>query len=118
MSFFSAARRDPALQDLSFTHVSTFIHLLSVLKDDILLCQPHHVPTNAPPPLLLPSIHLFASNTADIPYDLIPSLWLSVQDDIWALSDTKLSSTEQDLFCTYGWRLGLGEYQKKCSCPY
>ncbi|KAF7342835.1 hypothetical protein MSAN_01999500 [Mycena sanguinolenta] len=86
---------------------STFTRLLSVLKDDILLCQPHNIPTNAPPPLLPPSIQIFASNALAIPEVSVSELWNVCKSDVWDLSDARLSPTEQELFRKHGWKLGL-----------
>ncbi|KAJ7348297.1 hypothetical protein DFH08DRAFT_698265 [Mycena albidolilacea] len=104
---FSAFRRDADLQDLSFTQISTAIRLLSVLKDDILLCQPHYIPTDTAPSHLPPSIQTFVSEAVGILYDRVPKLWGCLKGDVWALSDTKLSLAEQELFRVYGWRQGL-----------
>ncbi|KAJ7194926.1 hypothetical protein GGX14DRAFT_677641, partial [Mycena pura] len=85
------------------------MRLLSILKDDILLCQPHFVPTDAPPPFLPPSVQVFASKAVDIPYESVQTLWDCLQDDVWALCNTKLSPTEEELFRAHGWSLGLSE---------
>ncbi|KAJ7205836.1 hypothetical protein GGX14DRAFT_644475 [Mycena pura] len=111
MSYLAALRRDAGVPYLSFTQISTFTRLLSVLKDDILLCQPHFVPTDsdAPPPFLPRSVQIFVSKAAGIPNESVSPLWDALQDDVWALCDTKLSPTEEALFRSYGWSLGLSE---------
>jgi hypothetical protein len=82
---------------------------LSILKDDILLCQPHYIPTDAAPSHLPPSIHTFVSEAVGILYDHVPKLWSCLKGDVWALSGTKLSPAEQELFRVYGWRQGLSK---------
>ncbi|KAJ6501927.1 hypothetical protein C8R45DRAFT_605210 [Mycena sanguinolenta] len=103
----SSATPDAHSQGHSIGLYSTFTRLLSVLKDDILLCQPHNIPTNAPPPLLPPSIQLFASNALGVADDSISDLWETWKDNVWALCDARLSLTEQELFRVHGWKLGL-----------
>ncbi|KAJ7363872.1 hypothetical protein DFH08DRAFT_798334 [Mycena albidolilacea] len=88
-ALFSALRHDTDLQDLSFTQISTAICLLPA---------PSHLP---------PSIHTFVSEAVGILYDQVPKLWSCLKGDIWALSGTKLSPAEQELFRVYGWRQGL-----------
>ncbi|KAJ7203316.1 hypothetical protein GGX14DRAFT_652171 [Mycena pura] len=50
-------RGDANLHDLSFAQLSTFTPLLSLLKNDILLCQPHNISTDTPPSFLPPTYH-------------------------------------------------------------
>ncbi|KAJ7350894.1 hypothetical protein DFH08DRAFT_695269 [Mycena albidolilacea] len=108
MSVFSAVRRDPDLRHLSLTHLMTFTRLLSVLKNDIILCQPNYITAlDVPPPSLPPVIHLFVSNAADIPSDTVSKLWEFLKDDVWFLCDTRLSAEEEELFRVYGWKAGL-----------
>ncbi|KAJ7216431.1 hypothetical protein GGX14DRAFT_358771 [Mycena pura] len=109
MSYLAALQCDAGVPELSFTQVSTFMRFLSILKDDILLCQPHFVPTDAPPPFLPPSVQVFTSKAVDIPYESVQTLWDCLQDDVWALCNTKLSPTEEELFRAHGWSLGLSE---------
>ncbi|KAJ7190358.1 hypothetical protein GGX14DRAFT_579894 [Mycena pura] len=100
-------RRDANLHDLSFAQLSTFTRLLSLLKNDILLCQPHNISTDAPPSFLPPTVRLFASGALGVPADAVPKLWDALKDDVWALCDTTLSATEENLFREHGWKLGL-----------
>ena len=102
-------RRDTSLHDLTVAQLSTFMRVLSLLKNDILLCQPQNVSTDAPPSFLPPTIHLFALEALSIPADAIPKLWDVLKDDVWTLCDTKLSTTEENLFREHGWKLGLSE---------
>jgi hypothetical protein len=112
MSMFSELRRDPRLRDLLITQITTFIRVLSVLKNDIVLGQPASVTPDAAPPSLPPSIHTFVSDATGIPFESVLNLWDLVKEDIWAIhhSDTKLSTSEEELFRMHGWKLGLSEY--------
>ncbi|KAJ7225286.1 hypothetical protein GGX14DRAFT_386205 [Mycena pura] len=77
-------RRDANLHDLSFAQLSTtFTRLLSLLKNDILLCQPHNISTDAPPSFLLPTVRLVASGAPGVPADAVPKLWDALKDDVW-----------------------------------
>ncbi|KAF8212801.1 hypothetical protein K438DRAFT_1805108 [Mycena galopus ATCC 62051] len=116
MSMFSELLRDPQLRDHSLTHITTFIRLLSVLKNDIILGQPASITPDAAPPSLPPSVHAFISDATGLPFESVPNLWDLVKEDIWAVhhSDTKLSTSEEELFRTHGWKLGLS---KQFFCP-
>ncbi|KAF8181928.1 hypothetical protein K438DRAFT_1767655 [Mycena galopus ATCC 62051] len=72
------------------------LHLLSVLQDDIILCQPHNIPTDAPPAFLPPSIKLFISQAAGLPQDSIINLWATFKTNTWSLSDTRLSPPKEE----------------------
>jgi hypothetical protein len=110
MSIFSAVQRDPDLWGLSLTHIMAFTRLLSVLKNNIMLCQPNYITAlDVPPPSLPPVIHLFVSNVGDIPLDAVSKLWEFLKEDVWSLCDTRLSAEEEELFRVYGWKAGLSE---------
>ncbi|KAF8143193.1 hypothetical protein K438DRAFT_2029721 [Mycena galopus ATCC 62051] len=97
MSIFSALRRDPQLKDLSLTHLFTFIRLLSVIKNDIVLCQPTSIATDTVPLSLPPVVHEFISNAADVPFDSVPKLWPFLKDEVWALRHGTLSERRTTL---------------------
>ncbi|KAJ7189681.1 hypothetical protein GGX14DRAFT_382954, partial [Mycena pura] len=59
--------------------------------------QPHKISTDASPSFLPPTVRLFASRTLGVPADAVPELWDVLKDDVWALRDTKLSATEDNL---------------------
>ncbi|KAJ7320903.1 hypothetical protein DFH08DRAFT_713634, partial [Mycena albidolilacea] len=84
----------------------------SVLKNDIVLGQPASIIPDAAPPSLPPSIHTFVSDATGVPFESVPNLWNLVKEDIWAIhdSDTKLSTSEEELFRMHGWKLGLSKY--------
>ncbi|KAF8144269.1 hypothetical protein K438DRAFT_1632122 [Mycena galopus ATCC 62051] len=98
---------DGGLCGPSLTQIFAFTRLLSVLKDDIILCQPHNIPTDAPPAFLPPSIELFISQAAGLPQHSIIDLWTAFKTDIWSLSDIRLSPAEEELFRQHGWKLGF-----------
>ncbi|KAJ7354118.1 hypothetical protein DFH08DRAFT_691424 [Mycena albidolilacea] len=122
MSMFSELRRDPRLRDLLLTQITTFIRVLSVLKNDIILGQSASIIPDAAPPSLPLSIHTFVSDATGVPFESVPNLWNLVKEDIWVIhdSDTKLSTSEEELFRMHGWKLGLASltlYPPSHCCP-
>ncbi|KAJ7630261.1 hypothetical protein FB45DRAFT_792746 [Roridomyces roridus] len=107
MSPFCALRRDPLLQNLTFTQISLFIRLLSVLKNDITLCQPVYVAPDVPPPFLPAVVAEFVCDAVEIAVEAVCSLWDLFKDDVWCSCDTKLSAHEEGLFREHGWKVGL-----------
>ncbi|KAJ6564238.1 hypothetical protein B0H19DRAFT_893977, partial [Mycena capillaripes] len=91
----------------SLGQIIPFTHLLSVIKNNIVLCQPICIATDTPPPVLPPSVRTFISNAAEISFDSIPKLWGLLKEDVWSLWDTKLSAMEENLFWVHGWKLGI-----------
>ncbi|KAK7016060.1 hypothetical protein R3P38DRAFT_3569699 [Favolaschia claudopus] len=107
MSVFGALRRDPQLQALTMSHIFLFTRLLSVLKNDIMLCQPVGIPVDIAPPLLPEVVSGFIATAVEISLESVGKLWELLKEDVWFLSDTKLSPTEEDLFRVHGWKVGL-----------
>jgi hypothetical protein len=56
MALFDASQGSPELGGLSLLKIMLFIHVLSILKEDILVCQPIHISTEHAPSILPPSI--------------------------------------------------------------
>ncbi|KAF8155005.1 hypothetical protein K438DRAFT_1987232 [Mycena galopus ATCC 62051] len=113
---------DGGLRGASLTQIFTFTRLLSLLKDDIILCQPHNIPTDAPPAFLPPSIELFIAQAAGLPQASIMDLWTAFKTNIWSLSDTRLLPAEEELFRQHGWKLGFTSLtlyppSHECSTP-
>ncbi|KAJ7328303.1 hypothetical protein DFH08DRAFT_709808 [Mycena albidolilacea] len=106
MALFTALRRDPDLQGISFLQLMTFTRLLSPLKNDIILCQPITVSTTDPPAFLPPSIISFVSEATGVPSSAIPKCWALLKEEVWALPKPELSNDEE-LFRTYGWKVGI-----------
>ncbi|KAJ7089594.1 hypothetical protein C8R44DRAFT_892286 [Mycena epipterygia] len=107
MTLFSALQRDPDTTQISLAQIMSFTRLLSTLKHDITLCQPINVPTSHAPAFLPPTIATFISQATDVSLATVPKCWRLLKDDVWSLSQPKLSSEEEDLFRKHGWKLGI-----------
>ncbi|KAJ7157857.1 hypothetical protein C8R43DRAFT_882920 [Mycena crocata] len=107
MALFAALRRDPQLQGVTLSQIFAFTRLLSVLKNDITLCQPVNIATGEAPPVLPAAIALFVSNAVGFAIECIPKLWELLRVDVWSLTDTELSAKEEELFQIHGWKHGL-----------
>ncbi|KAJ7936288.1 hypothetical protein B0H13DRAFT_1946806, partial [Mycena leptocephala] len=83
-----ARLKDPVLQALTLTQTLTFIRLLSLLKDDIILAQPYYIPTTEAPLVLPASITAF--------------------EDIWASpTPEQTNQDDESLFEHHGWSRGI-----------
>ncbi|KAJ6463105.1 hypothetical protein DFH09DRAFT_1492323 [Mycena vulgaris] len=107
MASLSELRRDPHVKDLSLNQIMIFTRLLSVIKHDIILCQPVHISTNEAPTVLPPTVSSFISAAAEIPVPAISICWDLLKDEVWSLRDTELSTNEENLFKIHGWKLGI-----------
>ncbi|KAJ7069021.1 hypothetical protein B0H15DRAFT_925883 [Mycena belliarum] len=108
MSLYDALRRDAVLKKLSFIQLLHFTRVLSLVKNDIILCQPAFISTNEAPSVLPPQVLLFAAESIGISPECASDCWVILKDDIWALPDPgKLSDDEAELFRMHGWKRGL-----------
>ncbi|KAJ7764190.1 hypothetical protein DFH07DRAFT_738454 [Mycena maculata] len=85
----------------------TFLRLLSVLKDDILLPQPIDISVHKPPLLLPPTIATFVSKATGIDSESISACWSLLKEEVWSLPRPELSMAEEGLFRDNGWKMGL-----------
>ncbi|KAJ7757761.1 hypothetical protein DFH07DRAFT_958636 [Mycena maculata] len=109
MDFPAALRRDTEntdLKDVSLTQMMTFLRLLSVLKDDILLPQPIDISVHKPPLLLPPTIATFVSKATGIDSESISACWSLLKEEVWSLPRPELSMAEEGLFRDNGWKMG------------
>jgi hypothetical protein len=94
-------------ESLSLAQTITFTRLLSVLKHDILLVQPSSVSTDEAPLVLPPTITTFIAASVEISEQSVHGFWTLLKNDIWNLSEQKLSDSEEELFRQHGWKLGI-----------
>jgi hypothetical protein len=105
-----ALSHHPELVDMSYVTLTRFLHCASMLKDDILLPQPHTVPVTSAPDILPPSITEFLSKSFDIPHGAVGVLWDTVKDVVWALpTESEEDEVIQALFQHHGQDRGIGE---------
>ncbi|KAJ7233808.1 hypothetical protein C8J57DRAFT_1532130 [Mycena rebaudengoi] len=110
MPFFDILRADLVLRDLDFRQILSLTHLLSLLKNDILLAQPSQVNIVAPPLVLPPAIVKFISDTTNLSEDNIKSCWAALKEEVWVLpTPAKFSAKEEDQFRVHGWKCGLSK---------
>ncbi|KAF7333433.1 hypothetical protein MVEN_02359200 [Mycena venus] len=107
MAFFAALQREPDLKGINITQIITFTRLLSLLKHDIILCQPVNISTTEPPDFLPPTIRTFISEATGIGFDTIPKCWHLLKEDIWESPQPQLSAEEENLFRENGWKMGI-----------
>jgi len=81
-----------------------------MLKDDILLPQPHTVSVTSAPDVLPPSITEFISTSFDISQDAVGVLWDTVKDIVWVLpTESEEVEEVEALFQHHGQDRGIGE---------
>jgi hypothetical protein len=115
MTFFDVLRGSPELRGLSLCQIISFTRLSSVLKNEIVLCQPSNVTRDAAPAVLSPAIVLFLANTVDISPDSIPYCWDKLKDEIWEQpAADPLTEQEEDLFRKHGWKIGISRLFIAC----
>jgi hypothetical protein len=103
-----ARLKDPVLQALTLTQTITFIRLLSLLKDDIILAQPYYIPTTEAPLVLPASITAFVAESTGIHIDAIAGCWDILKEDIWASpTPEQMNQDDESLFEHHGWSRGI-----------
>ncbi|KAJ7939533.1 hypothetical protein B0H13DRAFT_1941214, partial [Mycena leptocephala] len=103
-----ARLKDPVLQALTLTQTLTFIRLLSLLKDDIILAQPYYIPTTEAPLVLPASITAFVAESTGIHIDAITGCWDILKEDIWASpTPEQTNQDDESLFEHHGWSRGI-----------
>lgn len=103
MAYFTALQHEPELKNIGLTQIITFIRILSVLKQDIILCKPINVSTTEPPSFIPPTIRTFISVATGIAFDSIQKCWFLLKADVWSLSPPEeLSAEEENLFREHG----------------
>jgi hypothetical protein len=96
--------KDPVFQEPSLSQTLTFIRLLSLLKDDIILTQPYYIPTTEAPLVLPASIAAFVAESTGIHIDAIAGCWNSLKEDIWASpTPEQTNQDDESLFEYHDW---------------
>ncbi|KAK7022886.1 hypothetical protein VNI00_016873 [Paramarasmius palmivorus] len=105
-SRLSYLQKHDELRQLDFRQISLFIHLGSLMKDDINLTQPLEMPYDGPPPILPPSIQGFLSDATGIALNLIPLCWGVLKEEAWEQAED-IWAGDEELFRNYGWNRGI-----------
>ncbi|KAG1846163.1 hypothetical protein C8R48DRAFT_543144, partial [Suillus tomentosus] len=101
----------PELQDLSYIAITRFLRCASMLKDDILLPQPHSIPVTTAPDVLPPGITDFFSRSFDISCDAVDVLWDAVKHIAWTLpADGEEHEVIETMFQHHGQDQGISAY--------
>lgn len=101
----------PELQDLSYITITRFLRCATMLKDDILLPQPHSSPVTTVPDVLPPGITTFFSRSFDISCDAVDALWDAVKHIAWTLpADSEEREIIEMMFQHHGQDLGISAY--------
>jgi hypothetical protein len=110
MPVFASLQSDSVLQNLGLQQILQFLRLASLLKDDILLCQPGHVSAESAPEFLPPSIAGFLADATGIPLEQVDHCWDSLRDDAWDYPSTEtIAQEDEKAFIDHGWARGLCE---------
>ncbi|KAG1759443.1 hypothetical protein EDD22DRAFT_782544 [Suillus occidentalis] len=100
----------PELRALSYIAVARFLRCASMLKDNILLPQPHSSPVTTIPDVLPPGITTFFSRSFDISCDAVDVLWDAVKHIAWTLpADGEEREMIETMFQHHGQDLGICE---------
>ncbi|KAG1786126.1 uncharacterized protein HD556DRAFT_1449981 [Suillus plorans] len=101
----------PELQDLSYIAITRFLRCASMLKDDILLPQPHSIPVTTAPDVLPPGITDFFSRSFNISCDAVDVLWGAVKHIAWTLpADGEEHEVIETMFQHHGQDQGISAY--------
>ncbi|KIK44277.1 hypothetical protein CY34DRAFT_80297 [Suillus luteus UH-Slu-Lm8-n1] len=85
ISLLSGLCDDPELAGLPYLSLMRFIYTASLIKDDILLPQPHTVSTSLAPHCLPPSITEFLGESFGLSQRAVCVLWHTVKDVVWTI---------------------------------
>jgi hypothetical protein len=98
----------PVLRYLTLDGLTTFTRLASHLKRDILQPQPVCESNPAIAPAILPQpIINFLGAALGISTDVMDDCWDILQDYVWEIPITPLTSEDFRLFKHFGWPCGL-----------
>ncbi|KAF7318189.1 hypothetical protein HMN09_00327100 [Mycena chlorophos] len=103
----------PLLAPIPLEILNNLMRMLGVMKNDILLAQPHHIDHTQAPPLLAPLIIDFLSAATAMPVDAISTFWDVFRDAIWAAPKPTLSNDEKQKFMQYGSEFGFGTLSRR-----
>lgn len=110
MDIFTAARNDPALENVTFIQLIQLSRLISYLKRDVLLAQPlDQSDDSRAPDVLPPSIRQFLSEVLGISDVCISNLWSSIKDVLWSCALVPLTPDDFRVFKLFGWKRGLSK---------
>ena len=97
------------LRNLTLNDVSRYARLVSHLKNNILLPQPHdQSDPNIPPDVLSPSLAGFLSETLQIYEEYIQDSWDILKFYLWECGTVALTNEDYDSFRHFGWPRGIG----------
>lgn len=100
----------PELRDLSYIAVAHFDRCVSMLKDDILLPEPHNCHVTTIPNILPSVITTLFSRFFDIFCDTVDVLWDVVKHIAWTLpADSEEHKIIETMFQHHGQDLGICE---------
>ncbi|KAJ7601708.1 hypothetical protein DFH06DRAFT_1276631 [Mycena polygramma] len=104
MALLDSLARDPVLATLTFHQVTTFIRLLSLLKNDIILVQPYYIKTTEAPLVLPTNITSFVAQAIGIDPDSVAGCWRVLKEEVWQHpSPEEVTEAEELFFTQYGW---------------
>ncbi|KAG1819695.1 uncharacterized protein BJ212DRAFT_1244804, partial [Suillus subaureus] len=83
VTLFLGLSNEPELAGLLYLSLTHFIHSASMIKDDILLPQPHAISTSSVLHFLPPSITEFLGESFSLSQHAVHVLWLAVKDIVW-----------------------------------
>ncbi|KAJ7052460.1 hypothetical protein C8F01DRAFT_1090459 [Mycena amicta] len=107
MAIYEALADHPLLADIPFADITTLMHLLGALQNDIILAQPKRVDTTDTPLILSPTIIDFLVDSTSLSPDAILAAWSLLGDEIWNTAMPTLSREEKCLFERHGSKRGL-----------
>lgn len=109
-----AQRHDPTVDDsyepLGIKQLIQFLRLASLVKNDILLCQPSKMPGTSVPLVLPPSVSEFlAESVGIIPKEDVAKHWAVLKDEVWSMTGVEVCEEDEKAFRAHGWKRGLSK---------
>ena len=100
----------PVLCYLTLDGITTFVHLITHLKRNILQPQPINESNPTDAPTILPQpITRFLGEALSIPFEVMDDFWTIMRGYAWEMPTMPLMQDDYDLFKQWGWRCGLSE---------
>ena len=100
----------PVLCYLTLDDITTFVHLVTHLKHNILQPQPINKSNLTNTPTILPQpITRFLSDALSIPFEVMDDFWTIIKGSAWEMPTMLLTQDDYNLFKQWGWCCGLSE---------
>jgi hypothetical protein len=99
-----------ATPTLGISKIALYVRLATLLKNDILLPQPHQGDPTTPPLVLPPSVVEFLGTALGLPSEDVSVLWETLKDDVWHAPPPLCVRDDYLIFKEHGWDLGLSEF--------